>query len=113
VPVSRRNIGRRGVSFLYHFSDIVRFGHWTENPRVGGSIPPLATNKSIFQIKKLRPRALALFSNISAGVQYFGPLFALTNTALMAQLVPSCYGPEAMGWTPPPSNGIDVPKWKC
>jgi hypothetical protein len=19
----------------------------------------------------------------------------------------------AMGWTPPPSNGIDVPKWKC
>jgi hypothetical protein len=31
----------------------------------------------------LHPRALALFSNISAGVQYFGPLFALTNTALM------------------------------
>jgi hypothetical protein len=21
--------------------------------------------------------------------------------------------PGAMGWTPPPSNGIDVPKWKC
>jgi hypothetical protein len=20
---------------------------------------------------------------------------------------------SAMGWTPPPSNGIDVPKWKC
>jgi hypothetical protein len=34
-------------------------------------------------IAKLHPRALALFSNISAGVQYFGPLFALTNTALM------------------------------
>jgi hypothetical protein len=45
VPVSRRNIGRSGESFLYHFNDIVRFWHWTENPRVGGSIPPLATNK--------------------------------------------------------------------
>jgi hypothetical protein len=21
--------------------------------------------------------------------------------------------PEAMGWTPPPDNGIDLPKWKC
>jgi hypothetical protein len=52
------------------------FGPRPENPRVGGSIPPLATIKSIFQIKKLHPSALALFSNISAGVQYFGPLFA-------------------------------------
>jgi hypothetical protein len=36
------------------------FGLWTENPRVGGSIPPLATIKSIFQIKKLH-RALGIF----------------------------------------------------
>jgi hypothetical protein len=42
---------------------VVRFRPW----------PPF---KSIFQIKKLHTRALALFSNISAGVQYFGPLFA-------------------------------------
>jgi hypothetical protein len=22
-------------------------------------------------------------------------------------------GPKPLGWTPPPSNGISVPKWKC
>jgi hypothetical protein len=52
VPVSQRNIGRRAVSFLYHFSDIVRFDPWIENPRVGGSIPPLATT----QIRNLTSR---------------------------------------------------------
>jgi hypothetical protein len=49
VPVSRRNIGRRGASFRYYFSDIARFGPWTENPRVGGSIPPLATTLAEFR----------------------------------------------------------------
>jgi hypothetical protein len=50
VRVSPRNIGHHGVSFRYDFSDIVRYWHWTENPRVGGSIPPLATiNFIIFQ----------------------------------------------------------------
>jgi len=42
VPVSRRNIGLRDASFGHQISDIIRFGPWTENPRVGGSIPPLA-----------------------------------------------------------------------
>jgi hypothetical protein len=27
----------------FDFSNLACFGHWTENPRVGGSIPPLAT----------------------------------------------------------------------
>ena len=33
--------------FRCHFSDLVCFGHWTENPRVGGSIPPLATMNTL------------------------------------------------------------------
>ena len=32
------------VVFVCIFIDLGRFGTWTENPRVGGSIPPLATN---------------------------------------------------------------------
>ena len=43
MRVSRRNIERSGAGFRCHFSDIVRLGPWTENPRVGGVIPPLAT----------------------------------------------------------------------
>jgi hypothetical protein len=43
APISRGNIGRRGVNFLYHFSVIARFDPWIQNPAVGGSTPPLAT----------------------------------------------------------------------
>jgi hypothetical protein len=32
--------------FLRHFSNIARFEPWAENPRVSGSISPLATIKS-------------------------------------------------------------------
>ena len=45
MPVSRRNIGHSGTCFRCYFNDIACFGRWTENPRVGGSIPPLATIK--------------------------------------------------------------------
>jgi hypothetical protein len=34
------------VSFRYHFSDMVRFWPETENPRVGGSIPPWLPSKT-------------------------------------------------------------------
>jgi len=39
---------------------------WTENPRVAGSIPPLATIKS-----KLHQTKRVSLSNIAADVQYF------------------------------------------
>jgi len=48
VPVSRRDIGRFAEGFRCRFSDLVPFEHWTENPRVGGSIPPLATTFPAF-----------------------------------------------------------------
>jgi hypothetical protein len=46
VAVSRRNIGHCRTNFIRIFRNLGTFGTWTENPRVGGSIPPLAT---IFQ----------------------------------------------------------------
>jgi hypothetical protein len=56
----------------------MRFRTWTENRRVGGSIPPLATINSIFWIKELHRSAaarrpiLALLSNIRSAVRYGG-----------------------------------------
>jgi hypothetical protein len=75
VPVSRGNIGHGGGSFSYHFSDIVRFWHWTENPRVGGSIPPLATIRIKILNQGVASERMDCLSNISAGVQYSDPLF--------------------------------------
>jgi hypothetical protein len=49
---------------------------WTENPRVGGSIPPLATIKIKFLDQRVASERINLSSNMSAAVQYFGPLFA-------------------------------------
>jgi hypothetical protein len=46
VEVSRRDIGRDEGYFRNYSSDLGDFGRWTENPRVGGSIPPLATISS-------------------------------------------------------------------
>jgi len=40
--ISGRNIGQCAGGFCYQFSGIDRFESWTENPRVGGSIPSLA-----------------------------------------------------------------------
>jgi hypothetical protein len=76
VPVSRRNIGRRSLCFRYHFSDIVRFWPWTENPRVGGSIPPLATIQINISDQEVASGGMDSWSNIGADVQYFGPLLA-------------------------------------
>jgi hypothetical protein len=82
-----------------------RCGTWTENPRVGGSIPPLATTKSIFQIKKLHYSArtlcllLALVSNISVRC-------SLDQYGSRGGLEPSCYGPTAA------NRCIEVPSLK-
>ena len=57
MPVSRRNIGHRQASFLLVFNNLAGFGARTENPRVGGSIPSLATIKINFLIKGLHQSA--------------------------------------------------------
>jgi hypothetical protein len=51
-PIFRENIGHPGFSSSSEFSRLNRFEGWTENPRVGGSIPPLATNN----IKEIKVR---------------------------------------------------------
>jgi len=43
VAVSRRNIGHVLAKIGRDSRHLDRFGTGTENPRVGGSIPPLAT----------------------------------------------------------------------
>jgi hypothetical protein len=48
----------------------------TENPRVGGSIPPLATIQINISNQEVASERMDSLSNISAGVQYFGRLFA-------------------------------------
>jgi hypothetical protein len=53
-----------------------RFQTRTENPRVGGSIPPLATIQINISNQEVASERMNSLSNISAGVQYFGPLFA-------------------------------------
>ena len=45
--VSRRNIGHCHANIRKNSADLVDFDPWTENPRVGGSIPPLATIRSV------------------------------------------------------------------
>jgi hypothetical protein len=42
MPLSQGNIGHRDVTFYNANSSLNRFEAGTENPRVGGSIPPLA-----------------------------------------------------------------------
>jgi hypothetical protein len=49
---------------------------WTENPRVGGSIPPLATIQINISNQEVASQRMDSLSNISAGVQYCGPLLA-------------------------------------
>src|SRR5437660_988667 len=61
------------------------FGHsftWTENPRVGGSIPPLGTNKA--------PGIAPVFSRLSS-LQYRSPCFgvrAAEHTSGAARVAP-------------------------
>jgi hypothetical protein len=76
VPVSRRNIGHRDVTFYNANSNLNRFEEGTENPRVGGSIPPLATIQINISNQEVASERMSSLSKISAGVQYFGPLFA-------------------------------------
>jgi hypothetical protein len=43
MPLSQENIGHRDVALCNAISNLNRFEAGTENPPVGGSIPPLAT----------------------------------------------------------------------
>jgi hypothetical protein len=60
-----------------------RCGQWTENPRVGGSIPPLATTKFNNFNQEVTSERIDSLSNIGARVQYFGPLCVLTSIKLV------------------------------
>jgi hypothetical protein len=48
VRLSHGNIGHCDVTFYNANSNLNRFEEGTENPRVGGSIPPLATSNFLF-----------------------------------------------------------------
>jgi len=45
MPVSQGNIGHCDAALFNAISNLNRIEEGTENPRVGGSIPPLATIK--------------------------------------------------------------------
>jgi hypothetical protein len=62
MPPSQGNIGHRDVTFFNAIRNLNRFEAETENPRVGGSIPPLATTASKFP---LRFKSLHSFSAVS------------------------------------------------
>jgi len=68
VPVSLGNIGHFVEGFHYQFSDLARVERWTENPRVGGSIPPLATiqiNISNQEVASERMALCPIFAPVS------------------------------------------------
>jgi hypothetical protein len=74
--VTAENIPRVQQPDRFLFNKLGRFGPPPENPRVGGSIPPLATIKIKFLNQGVASESINLSSNMSAAVQYFGPLFA-------------------------------------
>jgi hypothetical protein len=47
LPISRQNISHFGREKIREIKALFRIKALPENPRVGGSIPPLATNKSV------------------------------------------------------------------
>jgi len=69
-------IGHCGKNIAKNIRNLVEFGPWTENPRVGGSIPPLATIQINISNQEVALEPMDSLSNITAGVQYFGRLFA-------------------------------------
>jgi hypothetical protein len=76
MPLSQGNIGHCDVAFFNAISNLNRFEEGTENPRVGGSIPPLATIQINIPNQEVASERMDSLSNISAGVQYYGPLLA-------------------------------------
>jgi hypothetical protein len=74
--VTARNIPRFACYNFCLINGLMRFRTRTENPRVGGSIPPLATIQINISNQEVASERMSSLSNISAGVQYFGPLFA-------------------------------------
>jgi hypothetical protein len=74
VPLSQGNIGHRDITFYNANSNLNRFEAGTENPRVGGSIPPLATIQINIANQEVASKRMDSLSIISAGVQYCGPL---------------------------------------
>jgi hypothetical protein len=55
MPLSQGNIGHCDVALFNAISNLNRFEEGTENPRVGGSIPPLAIqNQYVVDARKSR-----------------------------------------------------------
>ena len=60
LGLTQIHIGHAYLAWAFRINNLADLSWLTENPRVGGSIPPLATTKSIIQIKKLNQNAWAL-----------------------------------------------------
>src|SRR5450755_3424750 len=91
MPLSQGNIGHCDVALFNAISHLNRFEAGTENPRVGGSIPPLAIFKSIFQIKKLHQSAWT-FCLILSPVSNISVRCSLDQYDSRGGLESSCYG---------------------
>ena len=76
MALSQGNIGHGDINLCNTISNLNRIEEGTENPRVGGSIPPLATIQINISNQEVACERMDSLSNIGAGVQYFGPLLA-------------------------------------
>jgi hypothetical protein len=76
LDVSTRNIPQFGWYNSFYIRWLGAFRTRTESPRVGGSIPPLATIQINIANQEVASERIDFLSNTCAGVQYFGPLFA-------------------------------------
>jgi hypothetical protein len=76
MSLSQGNIGHCDAALFNVISNLNRFEEGTENPRVGGSIPPLATIQINISNQEVASERMGSLSNNRTGVQYIGPLFA-------------------------------------
>jgi hypothetical protein len=81
MPLSQGNIGHCDVALFNAISHLNRFEAGTENPRVGGSIPPLATIK----IRRSVANAITLHRVLG---RELGGSSNLTLGGLMVELTP-------------------------
>jgi hypothetical protein len=94
MHVSRRNIGHRQTSLFLVFNNLAGFGARTENPRVGGSIPPLATIRIKFLNQGVASERMDSLSKYERRCPIFRSAVHLTNTNCKGRPGPSCCGQE-------------------
>jgi hypothetical protein len=71
VPLSHVNIGHCDVTFYTANSNLSRFEEGIENPRVGGSIPPLATIRIKVLVKNDTDVKCPIFIGWSRSISVF------------------------------------------